>query len=206
MDARRVEALADGVFAIAMTLLVLELHVPKLATSAPDRELMNDLAHAWPKFLTYAGTFILLGVLWIGHHNQFHYVRQVNRRFLWINILFLMFAAFMPYCTALLGSYIQSRVAATIYGTAIFVTTLLLYAIWRYAAKNGLLSHEATPEVVRAAGKRILFGLVGIVVALGVSLASAPAGLVLYVVVPLSYLRQSGIDRHLSAGHTQSPR
>jgi uncharacterized membrane protein len=201
MEARRVEALADGVFAIAMTLLVLELHVPQLATSTPEGELMQGLLHAWPNFLTYAGTFLLLGVLWIGHHNQFHYVRRVNRRFLWLNILFLMCAGFMPFCTALLGTYIHSRVAATLYGVSIFTTTLVLYAIWRYAARNGLLSHEATPEVVRAAGDRILIGLAGLVVGLGVSLVNAPMGLVVYIAVPLSYLRQSEIDRHLTAGH-----
>jgi len=204
MEARRVEALADGVFAIAMTLLVLELHVPQLVSSDPERELMKSLLHAWPTFLTYAGTFLLLGVLWIGHHNQFHYVRRANRRFLWINILFLMCAGFMPYCTALLGTYIHSRVAATLYGVSIFTTTLVLYAIWRYAARNGLLSPEATPEVVSAAGNRILIGLAGIVIALGVSMWSAPVGLVLYVAVPLSYLRQSGIDRHLTSGHAQT--
>src|SRR5262245_25162139 len=204
MGARRLEQLADGVFAIAMTLLVLELHVPDLVAAAPESELMRALIHAWPKFLTYIGTFLLLGVLWIGHNNQFHYVRHVDRRFLWLNILFLMCVGFTPFCTALLGTYIRSRVAATVYGISIFTTTVLLYAIWKYAARNGLLGHEATPEVVRAAENRILIGLAGLVVALGVSLVNAPTGLLLYVAVPLSYLRRSGIDRHLSTGHTQT--
>src|SRR5262245_19664088 len=112
MESRRVEALGDGIFAISMTLLVLELHVPALAATASGGELARELLHAWPKFAAYCGTFLILGVFWIGHHNQFHYIRRTDRSFLWINILFFLCVGFMPYCTALLGSFIWNRVAA----------------------------------------------------------------------------------------------
>ena len=102
----RMEAFSDGIFAIAMTLLVLELHVPALAATGSAGELAKALLLMWPKFAGYGGSFLILGVLWIGHHNQFHYIRRVDRPFLWINIFFFMCVGFMPYCTALMGTFI----------------------------------------------------------------------------------------------------
>ena len=198
MQSRRVEALGDGIFAIAMTLLVLELHVPPLAATAPAGELAKALLPMWPKFAGYGGSFLILGVLWIGHHNQFHYIRHVDRPFLWINILFFMCVGFMPYCTALMGSFIWNRLAAAVYGSALLVTGTVLYAEWRYAARHELLSEAATPAIVDAMGKRILAGLSGYAIALVVSLVSPPAGLALYVLIPFFYLRRGGIDRHLA--------
>ncbi|HEY6867319.1 MAG TPA: TMEM175 family protein, partial [Candidatus Eisenbacteria bacterium] len=140
-------------------------------------------------------------VLWIGHHNQFHYIRRADRPFLWINIFFLMCVGFMPYCTALLGSFIWSRMAAAVYGGALIVTGSVLYVAWRYAAGHGLVSEEVTPVIVRATGNRILAGLRGYALGMAASLLSPPAGLALYVLIPLLYLRRGTIDQHLAARH-----
>ena len=205
MESRRVEALADGIFAISMTLLVLELRVPALPATATPMQLGGELLHAWPKFAAYCGSFLILGVLWIGHHNQFHYIRRTDRHFLWINIFFLMWVGSMPYFTALLGTFIGNRLAAIAYGAALMVTGAVLYWEWRYAAKHGLIGEDATPEIVCATGHRILIGLRGYAIALGVSLINVPAGLALYVLIPLFYLRRSAIDRHLAAHHPHVP-
>jgi uncharacterized membrane protein len=82
----RIEALSDGIFAIAMTLLVLELHVPDLPPNAPNVQVAPALFKLWPKFLTYAVSFISLGVYWIGHHNMYHVIRRSDRVLLWLNI------------------------------------------------------------------------------------------------------------------------
>jgi len=203
MESRRVEARADGIFAISMTLLILEVHVPALPATATAGQLVTGLLQTWPKFAAYAGSFLILGVLWIGHHNQFHYIRRANRPFLWMNIFFLMCVGFMPFCTALLGSFIWNRVATAIYGASLLVTGLTLYGQWRYAAGHGLLGEEATPEIVEATGHRILMGTVGYVVALLVSFLSPPIGLALYLLIPFLYLRRSRIDQHLAARRAQ---
>jgi uncharacterized membrane protein len=203
MDSRRVETLADGIFAISMTLLVLELRVPALAAGSSPRQLAGAVLSTWPKFAAYCGSFLILGVLWIGHHNQFHYIRRTDRPFLWINISFLMCVGFMPYCTALLGSFIWNRFAALLYGAALLVTGTALYGEWRYAAKHGLLGDEATPSIVHDTGRRILNGLAGYALALAFSLVSPPIGLALYVLIPLLYLRRGSIDQHLGARHSQ---
>lgn len=198
MEPRRVEALADGIFAIAMTLLVLELRVPAVPETATAAALIQAILSSWPKFAAYGGSFLILGVLWIGHHNQFHYIRRADRLLLWINICFLMCVGFMPYCTALLGSFIWNRAAAALYGGSLVVTGSVLYGHWVYAARHGLLVQDATREIVDSTGNRILIGLGGYAVALAVSMLSPLAGLALYVAIPFLYLRRSGIDRHLA--------
>ncbi len=205
MDSRRVEALADGIFAIAMTLLVLELHVPMLAATASSGAVASALVHDWAKFATYGGSFFILGVLWIGHHNQFHYIRRADRPFLWINIFYLLCVGFVPYCTALLGTFMWNRTAVVVYGVVLIMTGLTLHWEWVYAAGHGLLGEEATPPVVRAAGHRVLYGLAAYAVAVAIAFVSTPACLALYVLIPLLYLRPSAIDQHLRRGRPPGP-
>ena len=102
LETDRLETLADGVFAIAMTILVFEITVPDLATGELD-QLGSKLLALWPKLLAYVISFIVLGIFWIGHHNQFAFIRRANRTFLWLNIVFLMLIAFIPFSAALLG-------------------------------------------------------------------------------------------------------
>jgi len=203
MEGRRIEALADGVFAIAMTLLVLDLHVPLLpATVSPD-QLAGALLQSWPRFVSYAGGFLILGMLWIGHHNHFHYVRRADRTFLWINIGYLACIGFLPYCTALLGSFPTNRTAAVVYGIALMLAGSALYGEWVYAARRGLLRAEATPHIVRAQGRRILVGLAGYAIAVMAAFANVPLSLALYVLFPLLYIRPATLDRHLVADAAQ---
>ena len=197
MHSQRVEMLADGIFAIAMTLLVLELRVPSLPPGATPGEVAHALLQAWPKFAAYAGSFFNHGILWIGHHNHFHYMRRADRPFLWINIFYLMCVGFLPYCTALLGSFIWNRTAAVIYGCSLLLAGSALYIEWRYAAGHGLLSEEATPAVVRSMGNRVLIGLAGYATAVLIAFVSPRVCLAIYVLIPFLYLRPSAIDRHL---------
>src|SRR5438132_1257264 len=100
----RLEAFSDGVFAIASTLLVLDLHVPELAAVARTRGgLWGALLAQWPRLLSYLISFGIVGFYWVGHHLMLHFVRHVDRRFLFLNVVFLMLVAFMPYPAAVLG-------------------------------------------------------------------------------------------------------
>ena len=100
----RVEALSDGVFAIAMTILVLNISVPTAETVSADR-LPDALGRVAPQVIVYIISFVNLGVLWVGQHNQYHFIDRADRWFLWINILYLLLISFMPLSTALLGHY-----------------------------------------------------------------------------------------------------
>src|SRR5215813_3811120 len=111
----RIEALTDGIFAIAMTLMVFDIKVSPLA-HMNRLNLQHELIQLWPRFLAYVISFIMLGVYWVGHHNQYHYIRRTDRPFLWINIFFLMGVSLIPFSTGLLGQFPEDRAALAVYG------------------------------------------------------------------------------------------
>ena len=117
-----------------MTVLVLGLTVPAANLSEP--ELANQIRAHWPNYVAYAFSFIVLGVYWIGHHNQFHYIKRSDRVFLWVNILFLLTIGFVPFSTSLLGLYPFSPTAVRVYGANLAATGLALYAVWWYATSQ----------------------------------------------------------------------
>lgn len=141
LKTNRVEALSDGVFAIAMTILVLNIAVPTAATVSAE-QLPTALRQITPQVLVYIISFINLGVLWVGQHNQDHFIVRVDRWFLWINIGYLLLISFMPLSTALLGHYPLNRVALIVYGVNLIAATLMLALHWDYATRGGRLSHE----------------------------------------------------------------
>lgn len=101
----RIEALSDGVFSIAMTLLVLELKVPELSHHATNDELLAALAKLRPSFLTFFITFMISGTFWFLHHLTFHFVKHMNQVLCWINLFFLMFVSLLPFSAGLLGHF-----------------------------------------------------------------------------------------------------
>ena len=136
----RIEALSDGIFAIAMTLLVLELHLPNLPPNAPNVQVAPALWQLWPKVLTYAVSFLSLGVYWIGHHNMYHAIRRADRVLLWLNILFFMCVSLLPFSTSVLNAFRQTQVAPLVFGANVTSIGWLLYLQWAYAS--------AQPEMV----------------------------------------------------------
>ncbi|NJL56438.1 DUF1211 domain-containing protein [bacterium] len=112
----RLEALSDGVFAIVITLLVLELRVPELSSRLANDQLLTALVALLPKLLGYITSFLMIAIYWVAHHNVFHLLQRCDRICLWLNLLFLMCLAFIPFPTALLGEYPQTQVAISVYG------------------------------------------------------------------------------------------
>jgi uncharacterized membrane protein len=129
----RVEALSDGVFAIAITLLVLDIAVPAHA----ERDLLRAVGDQWPSYLAYAVSFSTIGALWLGHNAISEYLDRSDAVFIRLNLLLLLLVAFLPFPTRLFADYISEdrpeRVAATIYGVSLLVASTLLWVLWRYA-------------------------------------------------------------------------
>lgn len=191
----RIEALADGVFAIAMTLLVLDLKVPNISHANPD-QLLPALLAQWPKYISYAISFFMLGIYWIGHHNQFHVIRRSDRGFLWINILYLMTISLLPFSTALLGEYPGTRIALIIYGGNLAVISLVLYWHWFYATHHHrLIDSDTDPRIVTLATRRILTGVIVYLFAISASFVSVTTSLVIYLAAPLIFLLPGKVDR-----------
>jgi len=192
----RIEALTDGVFAIAMTLLIFGIKVP-VVTPVTDKTLRHELVRLWPSVLTYVISFVMLGTYWVGHHNQYHYIRRTDRLFLWINIFFLMCVASIPFSASLLGQYPAARTALTVYGLNLIMVGGFLYAHWRYATHNHrLVERNIPPELVRLAKHRILVGPVASAMAACLSFVNVRLSLALFALIPLLYLIPGRIDRH----------
>jgi uncharacterized membrane protein len=200
---QRIEALSDGVFAIAMTLLVLDIKVPGFSEGALAPEfLTKTLLALWPKFLTFGMSFVILGLFWIAHQGYAHFLKRTDRYFLWINLLFLMVVVTVPFSTALLGSYPNYRLAAMIYGINILALGVTLLWQWSYATSgHRLVSNGIEPELVKAGKQRIMFGIGANLIAVLLALVNPSFSLVLYVLFPFVYLRPSHIDRHWTHAH-----
>lgn len=142
LSKNRIEALSDGIFAVAMTLMILDIRVPEISGMLVSTELLPKLFELWPKFLVYAMSFVISGIYWVGQHNQFHYIRHSDRILLWINIFFLMFVVMIPFSTALLGRYWQQQTALIIYGGNLIIIGLLVYTNWWYATDGSTISRR----------------------------------------------------------------
>src|SRR3989475_1335745 len=194
LSTTRLQAFSDGVFAVAITLLVLNLQVPQIASAS---ELVPRLGALWPKLLSYALSFVLVGIYWVAHHNAFHYIQRSDRNLLWLNILLLMCIVFIPFPTALLGQYPEQRVSVIIYAGTLVLTGLVLQLLWWYATSGcRLVDRTIDPRLVQRATRRNLTAPLLYLLAIGISLFSIPASFVLFMLVPVYYILPGRIDRY----------
>lgn len=138
----RLEAISDGVFAFALTLLVLDIHVPIAETIRTEGDLVAALISLLPKFLTYFLSFMTLGIFWTGHTAQFNYIHKSDRHLNWLSLFFLLFVTVIPFSTAFLGEFIHFKVAIGFYWFNLFLLGFMLYIHWVYAYKNHLVAFE----------------------------------------------------------------
>lgn len=197
----RIEALADGIFAVAMTILVLDLHVPELGPEASDARLLSALESLVPRALSFVSGFVILGTFWVGHHFQFNYIRRSNRTILWINIVFLLAISFLPFVVALIGTYGAMRVTCILYGTTLFVPMACLLVQWLYATgpSRRLVGDALPPEVFAGLRNRVLMGMIGYGGGLLLALVAPRVSLICYATTPLLYLLPARFDRHVRA-------
>jgi uncharacterized membrane protein len=129
---------SDAVFAIVMTLLVLDIRVP----DAAPREVPGMVFDLWPKILSYVLSFLVIGLYWIGHHQTFRYVRSYDRTLLWLNLMFLLSISFIPFPTDLLGEYGELRFSVIFYAASLGVARLLLALVWWYVVSGPIRTSD----------------------------------------------------------------
>lgn len=154
----RLAALSDGIFAVAMTLLVLDIRAPAMEAVHNEYNLWQALVALLPRFLMYLMSFLTLGIFWTGQQTQFNNLSRADRHFSWIQIAFLAAVSIMPFSTSLLAAFINYRTALIAYWANILVLGGVLYASWRYARATGLVKDEVSTEVICAIERRILIG------------------------------------------------
>ena len=201
----RLEALTDGVFAIAITLLVIEIPVPSVE---PGESLARAILDQWPSYGAYTVTFFLVGAYWVNHHRMFTLLKGVNHTFLLLNVVFLMAIAIIPFPNALLAEYtleLQLRsVAAAVYGLAMLALAILFNVVWWYAGGRGRLMRDDCDDAkVRKVLNSYLIGpilyLTGVILALVQPIAS----LVLYFLIPLGYLVEGPV-KDIAQGYLET--
>ena len=152
----RLAALSDGIFAVAMTLLVLDLHVPASEVIHSQGELWHTLAGAAPQLISYIMSFLTLGIFWNGQQAQLNSFSRSDRHLSWIHIAFLFAVSIMPFSTRLLAEFITYRSVLIAYWANILLLGVVLFGSWRYARRAGLLREEITHDNQCAMERRIV--------------------------------------------------
>jgi len=198
VQSKRIEALADGIFAIAMTILVLQVQVPRIPPPVTQDALRRALLQLTPHVTGYFVSFVLLGSLWVAHHAQFHFIRKVDRVLLWLNIFYLSLISFVPFASGLLSQYHRQPVACAVYAATMLAAVALLYAQWTYATNGRRLVPADLDEGIVNAAKRRMGVAFAVYLAAGLlSFVDAWVGLLLFVITPLAYMLPNPLDRHL---------
>jgi uncharacterized membrane protein len=151
----RIGALSDGLFAIAMTIIVLEIRVPALEVHS-DAGLLDALGQLGSRFLTYFLSFLTLGIFWNAQHAQLNYIARADRNFAWLQLAYLSVVALMPFSTSLLAEFIDLRVAFLVYWLNLYLLGVALYVVWWYAIRADLLTPDATDGVRQAFRRRVV--------------------------------------------------
>jgi len=184
MTTHRLEALADGIFAIAMTLLVLTLALPEAAKG--PTEFHSLLFGQLDKFFCYGLSFVLLAIFWVRHHQQFHFIKRTDGKHLWINIFFLMFVALIPFSTSLVGDYSQEPLAEVFFGSNIFMLSMLLLCSWAYATNHHrLVDPSLDARRIALAKKRGAATMLVAVLAMGLSFINPQMSPFAYLLIPI---------------------
>jgi uncharacterized membrane protein len=188
-DTGRVEAFSDGVFAIAITLLVLEIRIPQAHTAT---DLWRALGAQWPSYFAYVVSFLVIGVVWVNHHALFSYLARIDRSLMFINLLLLMLISALPFPTALVAQNLRNgsaaNVAAAVYGAVMVGQAVTFTVFWNYATNTGhCFDARVDIAAARAARWRFEVGLVVYPLTVALAFLSAPAALGIHGLLALYY-------------------
>ena len=192
METGRVEAFSDGVFAIAITLLILIVGIEH----APQSDLGVELLDLWPAYVAYAVSFLTIGIMWVNHHMIFRHFARVDRPLLLLNIFLLMLIAFVPFPTRVVADFIKSDAdrqdASLLYGITMTITAILFFAVWMYGSRR-LLRPDADRREVTGITRSYLPGTPLYATATLLALLSPIASLIMFAALALFYAVSSAV-------------
>jgi uncharacterized membrane protein len=193
----RINALADGVFAIVLTLLVLDLHAPVAASNA---QLAQQLRQLLPSLLAFIVSFVVVGIFWYGHRMESHWIRRSDRVHLGITLILLLTICFVPFSASLLGLNQRLPLAASVYGANLCAAGTVRFAHWVYATKgNRLVDAEIAPEQVKFVRRMFLLIVLLYVVAIAIAWLNTLVAIACFVAIPMLYVIPSRQTRHLTS-------
>jgi uncharacterized membrane protein len=188
----RLEAFSDGVFAIAATLLIIDV-----TANAPGGKLGHAVLAGWPQYAAYVVSFVTIGIMWLNHHTCMRQIGKLDRTFMTLNLLLLMCIAFVPYPTRLIADHFHDaglRAAALTYGVTLVVTSIGFGSFWFYASRGKrLLAADADPRTISGISRAFLPGAPMYAAATLVALWSPKASVALFAAIAVFYLLESSI-------------
>jgi len=185
----RIVFFSDAVFAIVITLLVLEIKVPQVDHEHfSDSALRQALPELLPKFLGFVYSFFIVGMMWFEHHRIFRFIKAFDPGLIWRNLIFLLFVAFIPFPTALFSEYIRSQTAFILYAASFSFAALTKLWIWRHAVKNKaeLLPKNIDDETIKRISRRSLAVPIVCCIAIGMSFIALGFGGLSFLFIPLA--------------------
>ena len=201
LEKHRLEALVDGIFAVSLTLLVLDIKLPDDAIAATNDELIDLLVGLERHFVIYVISFIVIGMQWINHHIQFHFVRCTDRRLIWINMLYLLLVSFLPFATDLIGDHKQLVLPCEVYGAALLALSFTSFLHLSYLGWHPELCTPAfSPEVRQMIRRRIAVFVVVPALSMLAAPVSTHVAVYVYVLLLAVHVFPGRIDKHLTLG------
>jgi uncharacterized membrane protein len=196
----RTEAFSDGVFAIVITLLILEIKVPDPHSIPADqvaRELPHRLWELKAMFIAYVLSFFIVGTFWVAHHNIFKLIRSTDRMLMWLNLALLMCVAFIPFPTALIGEYPNQPIAIVVYGLTVTASSVALLLVWNYATKDHKhVSPEMPPALIKRVRGQMLLAPPVYLAASALAYVNIWLSFLVFAALQIHYMRPGQIDRH----------
>lgn len=202
----RIEAFSDAIFAVAITLLILNIRIPPMPQNQNEQSdftLALALLHDWPFYLAFLTSFATIGIMWINHHRLFNYIKSSNNMLLILNLLLLLLVVFVPFPTILLTDYRQPQyhLPAELYSATYVLLAICFNILWRYASyKNRLLDKRANSLEVQAISRQYMFGPLLYLIAFGLAFLYVPASIIWNLLLALFFALPGRI---VSQPHTQ---
>lgn len=185
----RIIFFSDAVIAIAITLLVIDIKVPELGRGQTDAAITQAVFSLWPKVLSFLLSFWVIAVYWVAHHRSFRWIQRYDSRLIFLNLLFLLFIAWVPVPTALLYTYPSHTLVVSIYAGSMAAIGLSKFWLWRYAVSKRLTVSDLTPADVHVIDRNMLAAPLVFLLSIGVALFNADLAMYSWVVLaPITYL------------------
>lgn len=197
----RVETFSDGVIAIVITIMVLQLKLPNFEKGSTTAEVISDLTDLLPYFLTYAFSFMMIGIFWTNHHHMFHLLEKTDEQLLWQNFLFLFFLSLIPFATAIVGANPFIAISPAIYGLVMLLTTLSFVIMRNYSLRNKLIHKDTDKELTQKIFKvshrartKAIIGAIIYFISIPLAYVNVYFSYACFIIPPIIFFIPEGID------------
>ncbi len=188
LELERIVFFSDAVMAIVSTILVIELALPELSGVDLANELPTILISLLPKFLSYALSFMIIGSFWVRHHRIFSYIRKYDYRLIWLNIIFLLFLALIPFATGVLGATVFVSASVIFYSGVVATASAVFLAMWEYASRgNRLVSVSLSKQTIQYEKRRSILTTTSFFMAIPAAFIDVRLGLIVWAIFPLLF-------------------